>query len=559
MYDIINILLRDSRTDLVKSLSLQHEETSPSQISPSTLAVCNGHGDIIDKLVTGNKQTPGSTVVECKSSILNSLVRNSIQIGDGPLLERLLSLGPQYDKPDDCGEMLLCTAIHNMPEACCRLLNQGADANVVEQLTGETAIGLACTLGDQQLVKSLLAFGADPSVQDSRGWLPIEHAAYRGHMGIVKLLYDESPPESSSTTGNPIFTAPLVQTDNTTSSHIPWLHGKDLPPGASHVWVSLGSNDATRNIRPVQIDNANVFDGCSCLEREVMYSISVSSEEDPTTVFETSLPILASTPNKPWYFLTRDIQRLKLTWKLYRRSSFAGSNKLAGSGIAIMEQLHQGFRPGKESIVRDVTVSLQRHTDMAYVGSVTFAFFSTTQHPPPQALAHPHSWEFGNGIGGHRGSGKNMIGKKRLQIGENTVQSFMTAVQHGASFLEFDVQLTKDLVPVIYHDFLLSETGTDSPMHTLSFDQFKYLSKAQGPRSTRGARSNSLHSVDNEHLEAFSERIEHTDFYKVNGFKSNTRGNFIHQRSCTLEELFQSIPDSVNMNIELSKLSPTAA
>jgi glycerophosphodiester phosphodiesterase len=34
-----------------------------------------------------------------------------------------------------------------------------------------------------------------------------------------------------------------------------------------------------------------------------------------------------------------------------------------------------------------------------------------------------------------------------------------------------DVQLTKDLVPVIYHDFLVSETGTDAWMHNLSLDQ----------------------------------------------------------------------------------------
>lgn len=26
-------------------------------------------------------------------------------------------------------------------------------------------------------------------------------------------------------------------------------------------------------------------------------------------------------------------------------------------------------------------------------------------------------------------------------------------------------------MPVIYHDFLMSETGTDSPLHTLSFEQ----------------------------------------------------------------------------------------
>ena len=34
-----------------------------------------------------------------------------------------------------------------------------------------------------------------------------------------------------------------------------------------------------------------------------------------------------------------------------------------------------------------------------------------------------------------------------------------------------DVQLTKDDVPVIYHDFLVSETGIDAPLHKLSLEQ----------------------------------------------------------------------------------------
>lgn len=34
-----------------------------------------------------------------------------------------------------------------------------------------------------------------------------------------------------------------------------------------------------------------------------------------------------------------------------------------------------------------------------------------------------------------------------------------------------DVQLTKDNVPIIYHDFLISETGIDAPLHNLSLEQ----------------------------------------------------------------------------------------
>jgi hypothetical protein len=36
-----------------------------------------------------------------------------------------------------------------------------------------------------------------------------------------------------------------------------------------------------------------------------------------------------------------------------------------------------------------------------------------------------------------------------------------------------DVQMTRDHVPIIYHDFLLSESGADLAPHHLSFDQVR--------------------------------------------------------------------------------------
>lgn len=81
------------------------------------------------------------------------------------------------------------------------------------------------------------------------------------------------------------------------------------------------------------------------------------------------------------------------------------------------------------------------------------------------------------------------------------------------------------------------------------------MSQAQGPRRTRGARANSLEATDNGHLDALAERMAHTHFNKITGFKANTRGNFIHERSSSLDQLFQHVDKSVGLNIELSKSS----
>ncbi|KAG7311620.1 hypothetical protein JYU34_002669 [Plutella xylostella] len=54
---------------------------------------------------------------------------------------------------------------------------------------------------------------------------------------------------------------------------------------------------------------------------------------------------------------------------------------------------------------------------------------------------------------GHRGLGASFKTKEGSAIRENTVASLKKAASSGADLLEFDVQLSKDMIPVIYHDF----------------------------------------------------------------------------------------------------------
>uniref|UniRef100_A0A673JIS0 Glycerophosphocholine phosphodiesterase GPCPD1-like n=1 Tax=Sinocyclocheilus rhinocerous TaxID=307959 RepID=A0A673JIS0_9TELE len=52
---------------------------------------------------------------------------------------------------------------------------------------------------------------------------------------------------------------------------------------------------------------------------------------------------------------------------------------------------------------------------------------------------------------GHRGAGSTHA-PKHHKIRENTIASFLSAANHGAAYVEFDVHLSKDLVPIVYHD-----------------------------------------------------------------------------------------------------------
>lgn len=72
------------------------------------------------------------------------------------------------------------------------------------------------------------------------------------------------------------------------------------------------------------------------------------------------------------------------------------------------------------------------------------------------------------------------------EVRENTIASLKSAASHGADFVEFDVQLSRDLIPVLYHDFYVaiamkrkkqisSEEMIQLPVKDLSLEQLQRL------------------------------------------------------------------------------------
>uniref|UniRef100_A0A7N6BUE2 Glycerophosphocholine phosphodiesterase 1 n=1 Tax=Anabas testudineus TaxID=64144 RepID=A0A7N6BUE2_ANATE len=85
---------------------------------------------------------------------------------------------------------------------------------------------------------------------------------------------------------------------------------------------------------------------------------------------------------------------------------------------------------------------------------------------------------------GHRGAGSTHAAKHQ-RIRENTIASFKSAAKHGAAYVEFDVHLSKDAVPIIYHDLtccISTKKKNDKnlelievPVKDLTFDQLQLL------------------------------------------------------------------------------------
>ena len=89
--------------------------------------------------------------------------------------------------------------------------------------------------------------------------------------------------------------------------------------------------------------------------------------------------------------------------------------------------------------------------------------------------------ESGCAVVAHRGLGMNFKSGKGIR--ENTVASIIAAHDFGADWSEFDVQVTKDGVPVLWHDDFISVRRGDgevenSAIRDLTIEQLKKLSRA---------------------------------------------------------------------------------
>lgn len=95
-----------------------------------------------------------------------------------------------------------------------------------------------------------------------------------------------------------------------------------------------------------------------------------------------------------------------------------------------------------------------------------------------------------------------------------------------------DVQLTKDKIPVLYHDFIVSETGLQIPVSALTLKQFLELRDHLSKRKLEGTKMRYSTLDDSMTLKA--------------AYKKIIEGPF-----ATLKEAFRTVPPNIGFNIEL--------
>ncbi|KAF2483178.1 Glycerophosphoryl diester phosphodiesterase family-domain-containing protein [Neohortaea acidophila] len=518
------------------------------------------------------------------------------------IVKLLVDAGVDINYQDENGETALHVAARFGHDECAATLLEGTsdqqmNVELVEKTYGWTALFIACVDGHFNIVKMLIPRSIDVTKPDQSGWTPQEHAALRGHLDIARFLAQFPRPPSVQPSPNlapqdgPMAKAKAlmdrrsngVSKEGSTNGRLPEPvkeFGHRYLLDESMINVSLGTIDErqAKDKPPVVLDNIEIsYAHATQLDTALSLMVSASGASGERTLVD--LPIQENISTSPFTFKTKDPSKVKLYFDLV--PTYAGDpekpEKRIARGVALLSSIKPNIGFTKMSLQGDLSVPLMSATTLDVIGTVNFNFLiiKPFSHPNMSISEDRTYWKKSSTLViGHRGSGKNMNTKTSLQLGENTIQSFITAANLGASYVEFDVQMTKDLVPVIYHDFLVSETGADVPVHTLTLEQFLALGDGGNPRKHHSTRTPSpswleppasngtnpappksrVHrslSVGEDVRPDTRDRMRHTRDFKAKGFKGNTRGDSIHAPFTTLEEMFTKLDPAVGFNIEV--------
>ena len=568
------------------------ESQDAEGFAPFHLSAIGGHNvstQILLNATSSPADNGSQTQIKRTAEQSGAVLALAMKMNYKAIVQMLVDAGVDINWTDANGESALHFAARFGHDECARILLSGskfqkADIEAAENLYAWTPLHVAAVDGHLTMAQLLVHFGADIFKPDSSGWTAKEHAALRGHMSIARMLASHMQEDDT--------VAPLPQSAHTSIStakasveapRSDRTNGRNRADDAvkrfghayltdeSIVLVSLGSLDVRQDVEAVTIDHALLPDA-HATQLDTALSLVISADGATGDAATVDLPAQENIATEPITFRTKNMAKVRLLFDLV--PTYAGPERSKyGRAVALLSSVKPNLGSQRMNLQGDVHIPIVSNS-YDIIGTVNFSFQVITpfQHPRMETVSKNPYWKklSPTMLIGHRGLGQNRTSNKSLQLGENTLSSFIAASNLGAQYVEFDVQLTKDHVPVIYHDFLVSETGIDAPVHALTLEQFLHInpdrSRNESPESSNSSvrsshqrnRSNSFTPNRSRSMgyvgdgrDAMDERMKHTRDFKEKGFKPNSRGNFIQAPFATLEDLFCKLPESVGFNIEM--------
>lgn len=153
--------------------------------TPLYLATVLGNGHAVLRALLAHGANPNLPAGNKRTPLIVAASR-----GDAEALRLLLEAKAAVDATDSAGQTaLMMAATHGSPAAVRLLLERGADARVRTK-RNESALGNAGTAGNAEVVRLLLEHGADVNERNIRGYSPLMLAASSDAIPVevVKLL-----------------------------------------------------------------------------------------------------------------------------------------------------------------------------------------------------------------------------------------------------------------------------------------------------------------------------------------------------------------------------------
>ena len=388
-----------------------------------------------------------------------------------------------------------------------------------------TPLIMAAKENSLECAQILLNEKANFSIKDMSNWTALEHATYRGFTDICQLF----PKVSISPTDSPVDSPKSPKSPNSPrspfdkkSSKIHKSYGHPYLKDLSSIQIIIGTVDCKDVDNPIHYFNPNEFD--LALELE----ISIKDQKELV-----ALPIQDKHTIDPLQFTCLDPLNEIVYFKVY-------SDVLIGMGALLVNSLlvntHVVYNAPR--ITTQVPLFI-RDTVVGYI-TVQLIIIKPFQHP--LMAEHKVYWkELKSRMIGHRGNGSNK--SKHANVAENTILSFVTAANLGAEYIEFDVQVTKDLVPVIYHDFIVKETNVTLPVNGLTLKEFQQLKQ----------ESNGYDSDDDSQRSTIANALVDKPLKGKRKLKQKSiaKSHLIQTPFTTLQEAFKTVPSHVGFNIEV--------
>ena len=174
------------------SICISLAAQTPVQLSPEELALFEsaqlGNLDKVERLVSEG------TAVDAKDPDHRTPMMFAAFNGHTAVVGFLVGKGAEVDNKDINGRTALMYASSGpFAETVDLLVKRGADPNVQGTLEGFTPLMTAAAEGLVDVVRLLLAAGADRAIEDKDGDTALSFARANGHTEVVTLL--ESPPD----------------------------------------------------------------------------------------------------------------------------------------------------------------------------------------------------------------------------------------------------------------------------------------------------------------------------------------------------------------------------